>query len=238
MFETSQTTAKLDAALAKAQGEIEAAEKSAANDAFKRNGKATRYADLTAVWDAIRPVMSKHGIAITQWPVHSDDGRLHLITRLAHDGEWIKSELSIPVNKPDAHGYGSATTYAKRYGLAAAVGVVADEDDDGNGAVGDKPKHPGLSASIHEPDNHGPGEPFNGTKGVAGRPKYKGGTNTAPAEYMFIEASIRAQRSVEDLQEWGSNPTNQEAIAKLPAEWIPNIRNEFKERLSALKEAA
>lgn len=239
MFSTSESTAKLDAALAKAQGEIEAAAKDAANEGFKRNGKAAKYADLTAVWNAVRGPLSKHGIAVTQWPVHSDSNRLHLVTRLAHDGEWIKCECSIPVNKMDAHGYGSAMTYARRYGLSAAVGVVADEDDDGNAASGvNSNGKKGLTASVHEPVETGPGEPFNDINGVEGRPKYKNGKATAPADYLFIETAIRAQRSVDDLLAWGDNPMNKEAIASLPAEWIQNIRNEFKDRLSALRDAA
>lgn len=131
MIETSADTAKLDAALAKAQGEIEAASKDATNPAFK-----SRYADISAIWSACRPALAKHGISVTQWPVHGEDGRLHIITRIAHAGEWIKAHFSIPVTKQDPQGYGSATTYAKRYTLAAALGVVADDDDDGNAASG------------------------------------------------------------------------------------------------------
>lgn len=129
MIETSTETAKLDAALAKAQGEIEAASKDKTNPAFR-----SRYADLTAVWAACRPALAKHGISLTQWPIHAEDGRLHIVTRVAHAGEWIKSHFSIPVTKQDPQGYGSATTYAKRFTLAAALGIVADEDDDGNAA--------------------------------------------------------------------------------------------------------
>lgn len=131
MFETSAETAKLDAALAKAQGEIEPAVKDKVNPAFK-----SKYADLSACWAAIRPALSKHGISLTQWPVHSDDGRMHLVTRLAHDGQWMRCEFSIPVSKPDAHGHGSAITYLKRFSLSACLGLVADDDDDGNGASG------------------------------------------------------------------------------------------------------
>lgn len=134
MIETSAETGKLDAALAKAQGEIEAASKDKTNPAFK-----SRYADLTAVWAACRPALAKHGISLTQWPVHAEDGRLHIVTRLAHGGEWIKAHFSLPVTKQDPQGYGSATTYAKRFTLAAALGIVADEDDDGNAASGRQP---------------------------------------------------------------------------------------------------
>jgi len=102
-FATSPETEALDAALAAAQGEIEAAAKDKVNPAFR-----SKYADLSAVWDAIRPALSRHKVSVTQWPVQ--------------------------VTKADAHGHGSAITYAKRYTLAAAIGVVADEDDDGNAA--------------------------------------------------------------------------------------------------------
>jgi hypothetical protein len=129
MFTTSEQTEKLDEALAKAQGEIEPAAKDKVNPAFR-----SKYADLASVWGACRAALTKHGITLTQWPVHSDDGRLHMVTRLAHGGQWMKAEFSIPVGKHDAHGYGSAMTYAKRYSLAAAIGVVADDDDDGNAA--------------------------------------------------------------------------------------------------------
>jgi hypothetical protein len=232
VFETSQSTAKLDAALAKAQGEIEAAAKDKVNPAFR-----SKYADLTAVWAAIRPALSKNGVAVTQWPAHSNDSRLHLITRLAHDGEWIKCEFSIPVDKSNSHGYGSAVTYAKRFALAAAVGVVADEDDDGNAAAKAAPKSK-MDLSVQEPENRGPGEPFSEIEGQVGRPKYKNGKATAPSEYLFIQASMRAQRTEEDLLAWGDADENKKAIAALPAEWVQNVRDEFKDRLHDLRRAA
>lgn len=46
--------------------------------------------------------------------------------------------MALPVSKADAQGYGSALTYARRYALAAAVGI-APEDDDGNVATAAKP---------------------------------------------------------------------------------------------------
>lgn len=131
MFETSPTTEKLDAALAKAQGQIKAALKDANNPFFK-----SKYADLSSVWAACQAPLTENGISVSQWPCHSDDGRLHIITRLAHAGEWMRAEFSVPVKDQTAQGFGSATTYARRYALAAAVGVVADEDDDGNAASG------------------------------------------------------------------------------------------------------
>lgn len=129
MFTFSETTASLDAALAKAQAEITTAAKDKINPHFK-----SKYADLASVAEVCRAVLPKHGISVTQWPVHSDDGRLHMVTRLAHAGEWLAAEFSVPVAKQDPQGYGSAITYVRRFSLAAASGVVADDDDDGNAA--------------------------------------------------------------------------------------------------------
>jgi hypothetical protein len=50
-------------------------------------------------------------------------------------GQWISSVFSMPVSKHDAQAVGSAITYARRYALAAVVGI-APEDDDGNLASG------------------------------------------------------------------------------------------------------
>ena len=204
MFETSPTTAKLDAALAKAQGKIEAATKDKINPAFR-----SKYADLTAVWAAIRPALSENGIAVTQWPVHSDDNRLHLVTRLACDGEWIKCEFSMPVTKQDSHGYGSATTYCKRFALAAAVGVVADDDDDGNAAKG-----------AHTETSHLKGVP-NGSKAKA-RPVY---------EELIRE--MRQAQSVEALKEWLR--LKRDVIDGMPESWLANFDADYAEHKDSLQ---
>lgn len=132
VFQTSAETALLDEALSKAQAKIDTAIKDKENTHLH-----AKYADLTAVWNACRAALTEHGISVTQWPLHSTDGRLHLLTRLALKGQWMMGEFSMPVGaKADAHATVSAVTYAKRCGLAAAVGVVAqDEDDDGEQAV-------------------------------------------------------------------------------------------------------
>jgi hypothetical protein len=125
-------SANLDAlagALAKAQGEIEGAVKDKSNPAFR-----SKYADLGAVWDAVRDPLSKNGLAIVQFPRRTATG-VAVKTMLLHtSGQWISGEMEVPCAKQDAHGVGSATTYARRFSLSAVVGV-APVDDDGNGAV-------------------------------------------------------------------------------------------------------
>ena len=135
MFETSPTIAALAKALSAAQGEVEGAVKGKANPAFR-----SKYADLAAVWDACREALTKHGLAIVQSPGPCADGRMEMTTLLAHSsGEWMRGTLTIPLAKVDAQAYGSATTYARRYALAAFVGI-APEDDDGNAAAAAAPR--------------------------------------------------------------------------------------------------
>ncbi len=127
-MQKSESIASLAAALAKAQGEVENASKNAANQHFK-----SRYADLAEVINTVRPVFSKHGLAIAQFPAF-DGGTASVETVITHSsGEWMAGVCSAPVSKQDAQGVGSAITYLRRYSLAAVAGI-AQEDDDGNAA--------------------------------------------------------------------------------------------------------
>lgn len=125
----------LHAAMATAFGEIEAATKDAVNPAFKQGNKVSKYADLTAVIDAIKPALIRHGLFFTQHPEPSERG-VTVETWVHHSGGESLSlgKLFVPANKQDAQGYGSALTYARRYALVTAFGVPV-EDDDGNAAA-------------------------------------------------------------------------------------------------------
>ena len=135
---------KLAAALAKAQGEIEGAIKDKSNPAFR-----SKYADLGAVWDAIREPFSKNGLSVVQFP-RRDGNSVEVETILLHaSGQWMSGTFSVPTAKQDAHGFGSATTYARRFSLSAVCGV-APVDDDGNAAAG--------KANTHIPTSTHPGD--------------------------------------------------------------------------------
>lgn len=127
---TSDQINEIAAALSKAQGEMKPAAKDATNPHFK-----SKYADLAANVEAARGPMAKHGLSVVQEPTTTERG-IAVATRLLHSsGQWIQFDpLTVPLSKADAHGVGSATTYARRYALGAALGIVAD-DDDGNAAV-------------------------------------------------------------------------------------------------------
>lgn len=126
-MKTSEDISAIAAAMALAQAEMRPAIKDSTNPAFK-----SKYADLTAVWDAIRAPLSKQKIAVWQ-DAELNDAGVAVTTRLAHSsGQWVEfGPLTVPCLKRDAFGVGSATSYAKRYALSAAVGVVSDVDDDG-----------------------------------------------------------------------------------------------------------
>lgn len=130
-MELSQERAQLFTALAKAQGEMEAAKKDKSNPHFK-----SRYADLTSVWDAVREPLAKHGLSVIQLPTQAPSGFVAVTTILAHSsGESIGETFLMPCAQPtNPQAIGSALTYARRYALSAMVGVVADLDDDGNAA--------------------------------------------------------------------------------------------------------
>lgn len=120
---------KIAAALVKAQKEFGPALKSNTNPHFK-----SRYADLAACVEAVIDALNNNGIALIQ-PPHECENGVMVETIFVHEsGETFSAgKLHVPASKHDAQGYGSALTYARRYGLMAACGI-APEDDDGNAA--------------------------------------------------------------------------------------------------------
>lgn len=128
--ETKIKAGSLSAAMAKAFAEIDKATKAATNPHFK-----SKYADLTAIIEAVKPALINHGLFFTQHCHPSEDG-VCVETVLGHESGEERSlgKLFVPANKKDAQGFGSALTYARRYALQTAFGVPAD-DDDGNSAA-------------------------------------------------------------------------------------------------------
>ncbi len=129
--EHSVTLGALAKSLAAAQSKLEDAKKDATNPAFK-----SRFATLASVRAAMSDVLPACGLAVVQSFEPSGEAGVCVVTTLLHEsGEWIRSRLYLPVTKKDAQGFGSAITYARRYSLAAIVGIATMDDDDGNEAV-------------------------------------------------------------------------------------------------------
>jgi hypothetical protein len=121
----------LHTALVAFQAECESVPFDSLNPHFK-----SRFASLSAIHKAIKPLLAKHGLAVLQFPV-STDGRAGCVTRIIHEsGESMEETLLLPLAKNDPQGAGAAVSYARRYGLSGALGIVTEEDDDGEAAQG------------------------------------------------------------------------------------------------------
>lgn len=126
----------LYSALAAAQADMGPALKDSTNPAFK-----SKYADLASVMTACLPALNAHGIAVIQPPYQDEDGQRFVKTVFVHGETGETAECAVPliVAKNDMQGYGSAVTYARRYGLMSMAGI-APEDDDGNAAAKAPPR--------------------------------------------------------------------------------------------------
>jgi hypothetical protein len=128
-MKTSEIINEIATALSKAQGEMSGAKKAANNPFFK-----SKYSDLSMVVEAISQPFANNGLSFIQG-AEFDENRIAVTTRIMHtSGQWVESTTYLPPTKNDAQGYGSAITYARRYGLQALAGVPS-VDDDGNEAV-------------------------------------------------------------------------------------------------------
>jgi len=122
------------AALAAALPMLEGAKKNSANPHFK-----SKYADLGSVIDAIRPI-AEHGLWFRQVDLEREGGAAVETFYIHKGGEELSAGITfVPADRGNAQGYGSAKTYARRYGLQCAFGL-ASEDDDGNAAAEAPPK--------------------------------------------------------------------------------------------------
>ncbi len=121
----------LTAALVAAQKKMKNAGMNKVNPHFK-----SKYADLASIREAVMPHLLEHGIALVQEIQVRGHGTV-VVTKLMRGRETIASECPVMVGercKPQE--FGSALTYARRYGMAAICGIASDEDDDANAAQG------------------------------------------------------------------------------------------------------
>jgi len=142
----SESVKQIFAALVKAQEELKNSFKSATNPHFK-----SKYSPLDEIINGIKPVLAKHGLAITQ-DISGDGDRVTISTLIMHEsGEWIEQTgLTIKPAKTDAQGTCGAVTYARRYSLQAALNISSDDDDDGEQASKPAEKTKGVFGSAVE----------------------------------------------------------------------------------------
>lgn len=168
---------ELAAALAKAQAAIKDAELDRTNPHF-----GNPYSTLSAVWAACRAPLTSNGLAVSQI-VEVQDGKLGVKTMLMHaSGQFMCSFCPATAQQNGMQALGSAITYAKRYSLAAMVGVASGEekeDDDGNKAD----KNPPRQRSAPKPKAEAKDPP------AKAAPKAQDET-TEPAEFVMHLGSL------------------------------------------------
>jgi hypothetical protein len=123
--------------LLEVQKEIGAIKKDSTNPFFK-----SKYFDINALLEQVKPTLNKHGIVLTQALTHID-GKLALNTSLAladrkpvaADDEVYRLNESViwstcPIPEgADAQKTGSAITYFRRYALQSLLALEAEDDD-------------------------------------------------------------------------------------------------------------
>ena len=126
MTEKISVTAK---SFVEAQREFAPALKTSTNPHFR-----SKYVDLSGCVEAVLDALNNHGFALIQKTHDCENGVKVETIFMYESGEQISGGvISVPADKQNAQGYGSALTYARRYSLMAACGI-APEDDDGNAA--------------------------------------------------------------------------------------------------------
>lgn len=131
----SSSIKEIAIAICAAQAEMPTAEKDGENPHFR-----SKFATLATVMKLALPILSKHKLSVMQFVTTMPEGGSGLATVILHtSGEYIGSTMPLLLVKNDPQAQGSAITYAKRYALMAAIGMVADEDDDAEKASNEQP---------------------------------------------------------------------------------------------------
>jgi hypothetical protein len=101
-----------------------------------------QYARMDRIWREIRPLLTELGLSVTWQVCELRDGLCRVEGQLRHregHGERLTQDIPLPdaiTGQNKAQQMGSAATYARRYALCAALGIVTGEDDDGHAAGG------------------------------------------------------------------------------------------------------
>jgi len=182
-------------ALAKAQSEMDSPVKDKKNPQFS-----SLYASLGSIITAVKPALNNNGIAYVQRSLPVEGG-ISVETVFYGMGETIETgPVTIPAAKVTPQGFGSAMTYAKRYSLAMACGVDADEDDDGNAAEQEVPKN---------------------AKAPAAKAKKTAKTDVVPTSEDFFKQNTDAL-----IDELASVETTEEAKAVM-GQHFPSLKKEY-----------
>jgi len=219
-------TPKLNAALLAAQQAYRPLLKEQTNPFFK-----SKYADLPSVFEATFAALHANGLCLTQSHAPTQSGVTVVTTLLHVSGEERSSSFWLPVTKADPQGYGAASTYGRRYGAEAMLGIVSEHDHDG-GEIGKSPAipppagvdalraqlgarpSPAPAAPRAAPQAGAPSESFSVRYGNA-KGKYLGQLSASELQWYADGAA----KSVDDPTKANFRANNEKELATLRA-WI------------------
>lgn len=127
--------AQIFAAIAAAQGEMEQPNKDREVEVQMKKQDGSnggkykfKYATLDNIISTIRPALAAHGLGFMQLIREGE-----MVTRILHtSGQFVDCNIPMPSLPANPQQAGAAISYFKRYSLCAALGIVADEDDEKN----------------------------------------------------------------------------------------------------------
>ena len=98
-------------------------------------GRSYKYLTLDKLIAATRPILTKHGLVLTQWLTMVERGDSFvpgLSTILMCTADDSQMDFTAPLYLTDKtmQGLGSAITYARRYAWQSVLGIAAEEDTD------------------------------------------------------------------------------------------------------------
>lgn len=133
-MKTSETQTALVQALMAAQRAFPPIPKTKEGQSGNRKFK---YAPYEYIKELCDPILWENGLMVTQ----GAEGSL-LVTRLDHiSGEWRETRMPMNDVHPSDQAYGIEFSYRRRYSYQGILGIVTEEDVDGNSAKrGEKPK--------------------------------------------------------------------------------------------------
>lgn len=97
----------------------------------------SNFTNIDSVIRALRPILTEAGLWLSQPTSVGETGTATVTTRICNDaGESVDlGTISVPWSSQkgltNAQAFGSALTYARRYGLLSGLGLATGDDDDG-----------------------------------------------------------------------------------------------------------
>lgn len=147
-YDRNEARKAFDAAMADAKAELPIIKKNrhVGFESRREGGARTDYMheNMAEIARVVTPILSKHGLSY-RFRTHYEPGQPVSVTciishRLGHFEEnTLPGPPDTSGNKNSIQAIGSTVTYLQRYTLKAAIGLAAEQDDDGKASGADEP---------------------------------------------------------------------------------------------------